>query len=76
MEMVDMDIGNFWFLGPKSRSVNIFSASESWIGFDVGFVDFAKMTFLEIVHMYLMVFDMTNLFVVRFSQYLIKIHQY
>ena len=76
MEMVDMDITRFWFSGPKSRSVNILSASKSWVIFDVGFVDSEKITFLEIFDMYLMIFDIHSQYLVRFSQYLVKINQY
>ena len=52
MEMVDVDITRFGFSGPKPRSVNILSASKSWMIFDVGFVDFEKMTFLAFFDMY------------------------
>ena len=76
MEMVDMDITRFWFSGPKSRSVNIFSASKSWMIFDVGFFYFEKMTFLDFFDMYLMIFDINSQYLVRFSQYLVKIHEY
>ena len=76
MEMVDMDIRRFWFSGPKSRSVNTFSASKSWMIFDVGFVDFKKMTFLDIFDMYRMIFDINSQYLVRFSQYLVIINQY
>ena len=38
------------------------------------FFDFEKMTFLEIFYMYLMIFDMDSQYLVRFSQYLVKIH--
>ena len=74
MEMVDMDITRFWFSGPKSRSVNIFSASESWMIFDVGFFYFEKMTFLDFFDMYLLIFDINNQCLAKFSQYLVKIH--
>ena len=50
--------------GPKSRRVNICSASKSWMSFDVDFFCFEKMTFLEISDMYFMNFD-------RNSQYLV-----
>ena len=76
MEMVDMNITRFWFSGPKSRSVNIFSASRSWMIFDVGFVYFEKITFLDFVDMYLMFFDINNQYVVRFGQYFVKNNQY
>ena len=76
MEMVDMDIRRCWFSGPKSRSVNIFSASKSWMIFDVGFFFFEKMTFLEILNMYLMIFDIHSKYLGRFSQNLDKNHQY
>ena len=55
MEMVDMVITHFWFSDPKLRSVNIFSASTSWMVFDVGFVYFEKITFLDFFDMYLMI---------------------
>ena len=74
--MVDMDITRFWLAGPKSRSVNIFSASRSWMIFDVGFFYFEKMTFLDVFDMYWMFFDINSKYVVRFSQYLVKIKQY
>ena len=74
MELVDMDIIRFGFSGPKSRSVNIFSASKPWMNFDVGFFYFEKMTFLDLFDMYLLFFDMNSQYFVRFSQYLVKIH--
>ena len=40
------------------------------------FFYFEKMTFLEIFDMYLMIFDINNQYLVRFSQYLININQY
>ena len=76
MEMVDMDITRFGFPGPKSRSVNIFSASKSWMIFDAGFFDFEKMTLLEVFDMYLMFFDINSQYLVRFNQYLVKTNQY
>jgi len=39
-------------------------------------VMFEKMTFLEIIDMYLMIFDTKNIFLVRLNQYSIKTHQY
>ena len=60
MEMVDMDIRRFWFSGPKSTSVSIFSASNSWEMFDVGFVYFEKMTLLDFFDMYLLMFDINS----------------
>ena len=75
MEMVDMDITQFGFFGPTTRSVNIFPASKSWICFDVGFVYFEKMTFLDLFDMYLMFFDTNSKYLVGFSQYLVKNHQ-
>ena len=74
MEMVDLDITRFWFSGPKSRSVNIFPASKSWMIVVVGFFDLQKMTFLDLFDMYLMFFYINSQYLVRFSQYLIKIH--
>ena len=71
MEMVDMDIRRCWFWGPKSRSVNI--------SFSIQILDvfyFEKMTFLEMLNMYLMIFDINSQYLGRFSQYLVKIHQY
>ena len=40
------------------------------------FFDFDKMTFLDFIDMYLMIFDIDSECYVRFSQYLVKIHQY
>ena len=74
MEMVGMDITKFWFSGPNSRSVNICSASKSWMIFDVGFFYFEKITFLDILNMYLMIFDINSQYLVKFSQYLVKNH--
>ena len=48
------------------------SPPKSCVIFDVGFVDFEKMTFLEFFDMYLMIFDINSKYLVRFSQYLIK----
>ena len=76
MEMVDMDIRRFWFPGPNSRSVNIFSAFKFWMIFDVGFFYFEKMTFLKILNMHLMIFDINNQYLVKFSQYVAKFSQY
>ena len=76
MEMVDMDITRCWFSGPKSRSVNICPASESWMIFDVGFFYFEKMTFLDFFDMYLVFFGINSQYLVRFCQYLVKSHQY
>ena len=73
MEMVGMDIRKCWFSGPNSRSVNIFPASRSWMIFDVGFLYFEKMTFLDLLNIYLMFFDINSQYFVRFSQYLVKI---
>ena len=67
MEMVDMDIRRFWFSGPTSRSVNMFFSIESWMILDVGFFYFEKMTFLEILNMYLMIFDINSQYLVRFN---------
>ena len=67
MEMVDMYIRRFGFSGPKSRSVNICSASKSWMIFDVGFFDFEKMTFLDIFDVYLIVFVMFNQYLLDFD---------
>ena len=63
-----MDITRFWFSGPKSRSVNIFSASKFWMIFDVDFFYFEKMTFLDCFDMYLMGFDINTQYLVRFGQ--------
>ena len=76
MEMVDMDITRCWFSGPKSRSVNICSASKSWMIFDVGFFYFEKITFLDVFDMNFVFFHINNQYLVRFSQYFVKIHQY
>ena len=76
MEMVDMDIRRFWFSGPTSRSVSSFSAAESWMCFDVGCFYFGKITFLDVFDMYLMMLYINSKYLVRFSQYLVKIHQY
>ena len=76
MEMVDMDIIKFWFSGPTSRSVNIFPASKSWMTFDVGFVDFEKMSFLESFDMYFMNVDINTKYLERFSTDLLGINQY
>ena len=38
------------------------------------FFDFEKMTFLDLFDMYLMIFDINSQYLVRFSQYLVKIH--
>ena len=67
-----MDITKFWFSGPKSRSVKNFSASKSWMSFDVGFFYFEKMTFLDFVDMYLVIFDINSQYLVRISQYLVQ----
>ena len=74
MEMVDMDITRFWFSGPKSRSVNILSASKSWMIFDVDFLYFEKITFLDLFDMYLVIFDTNCQYFIKFCQYVVKIH--
>ena len=63
MEMVDMYITRCWFSGPKSRSVNMFSASRSWMIFDVGF--FEKMTSLDLFDIDLMIFDINHNYLVK-----------
>ena len=62
-----MDITRFWFSGPNSRSVNIFSAFKSWMIFDVDVFYFEQMTFLDFFDMYLMIFDINSQYLVRFS---------
>ena len=73
MEMVDMDITKLWFPGPKSRSVNILSASKIWMIVDVGFFILRQNTFLDVFDMYLVIFDINSQYLVRFSQYLVNI---
>ena len=75
MEMVDMAIRKFWFSRPKSRSVNIFPASKSWMTFDTDFL-FRKNVIPGFFDMYLMIFDIRSQYFVRFNQYLVKINQY
>ena len=72
MEIVGMDIARFWFSGPKSRSVSICSAFNSWMFFLRCIFYFEKMTFLDFVDMYLMIFDITIQHFIRFNQYLSK----
>ena len=48
---------------------------KSCVIFGVGFFDFEKMTFLDFFDMYLMIFDINSQYLVRFSQYLVKINQ-
>ena len=67
MQMVDMDIARIWFSGPKSRSVNICSASKSWMIFDVGFFYFEKLTFLDLFDMYFVFFAINNTYLVMFG---------
>ena len=73
MEMVDMVITGFCFSASKSRSVNIFLASRSWIIFDVGFFDFEKMTSLDFFDMYLMMFDINSQYFVNIWSNLVNI---
>ena len=76
MEMVDMDITKCWFAGSNIEKCQHFSALKFWMIFEVGFVYFEKITFLNLFDMYLVNFDINNQYLVRFSQYLIKIHKY
>ena len=72
-----MDIRKFWFSGSQIEKCQHFcSASESWMIFDVGFLYFEKITFLDFFDMYFVIFDINSQYLVRFSQYLVKIHQY
>ena len=66
MEIGGVIITRFWFPGPKSRSVNIFSTSRSWMNFDVGLFYFEKMTFLDFVDMYLVNFDINSKYLSKF----------
>ena len=56
MDIVDMVITEKMCSGPKTvqnREVStFFSASKSWMIFDVGFFEFEEMTFLEFFDMY------------------------
>ena len=70
-----MDITRFGFSGPNSRSVNIVSASKSWMIVDAGFVYFEKMTFLDLFDMRLIFFDINSQYFVRFSTHVVKINQ-
>ena len=71
-----MDIIRFWYSVPKSRSVNIFSAFKSWMIFDVGFVYFEKITFLDCFDIHFVIFDINSQYLAKISQYLVTIHQY
>ena len=66
MKMVDVNIKKKWCSGPKSRSVNICSASKLCMICVVGFLYFEKIAFLDLFDMHLMIFDIH-------SQYLVNI---
>ena len=59
---------------PNTR-VNICSASEFWMIFGVGFFYFEKMTFLEIVDMHWMIFDINSKYLVNIWSKFININQ-
>ena len=69
-----MNITKCCFFCPTSRSVNICSASKSWMIFDVGFFDFEKMTFLDIFDMHLIIFDINSHYLVEFCRYFFKFY--
>ena len=52
----------------------ILSTPVRCVGIPAGAAFSEKMTSLEIFDMYLMIFDINNQYLVRFSQYLVKIH--
>ena len=65
--MLQMDRSEYGFL--------VLSTPVRCVYIPAGFFFSGKMTSLEIFNMYLVIFDINNQYLVRFSQYLIRINQ-